>query len=90
MGAFGTIFDVGHAAGPICAGMLIGWGGYQVSFSLLGDSCVLPSQFSCAMCHRIDCCGNIAIILASSPRMRLFQHDQMLSVALHRPTKEFT
>ena len=35
MGAFGTIFDIGHAAGPICAGLLIGWGGYQVSFSLL-------------------------------------------------------
>ena len=35
MGAFGTIFDVGHASGPICAGLLIGWGGYQVSFSLL-------------------------------------------------------
>ena len=35
MGAFGTIFDVGHASGPICAGLLIGWGGYQVSFPLL-------------------------------------------------------
>ena len=35
MGAFGTIFDVGHASGPICAGLLIGWGGYQLSFPLL-------------------------------------------------------
>lgn len=35
MGAFGTIFDIGHASGPICAGLLIGWGGYQLSFPLL-------------------------------------------------------
>jgi MFS family permease len=35
MGAFGTIFDIGHASGPICAGLLIGWGGYQVTFPLL-------------------------------------------------------
>ena len=28
MGTFGTIFDVGHAAGPLLAGTLIGlWGG---------------------------------------------------------------
>ena len=41
MGAFGTIFDIGHAAGPICAGLLIGWGGYQVSFSLLAVLVIL-------------------------------------------------
>lgn len=35
MGAFGTIFDVGHASGPILAGLLVGWVGYQVSFPLL-------------------------------------------------------
>lgn len=35
MGAFGTIFDIGHASGSICAGLLIGWAGYQVSFPLL-------------------------------------------------------
>ena len=35
MGAFGTILDIGHASGPICAGLLIGWGGYQVCFPLL-------------------------------------------------------
>ena len=35
MGAFGTIFDIGHASGPICAGLLIGWGGYQVCIPLL-------------------------------------------------------
>ena len=35
MGAFGTIFDIGHASGPILAGLLVGWKGYQVSFSLM-------------------------------------------------------
>ncbi len=39
MGAFGTIFDVGHASGPILAGLLVGWVGYQVSFPLM--ACVL-------------------------------------------------
>ena len=41
MGAFGTIFDIGHASGPICAGLLIGWGGYQVSFPLLAAAIIL-------------------------------------------------
>jgi MFS family permease len=35
MGAFGTIFDVGHASGPILAGLLVGWVGYGVSFPLM-------------------------------------------------------
>jgi MFS family permease len=35
MGAFGTIFDIGHASGPILSGLLVGWLGYQVSFPLL-------------------------------------------------------
>jgi MFS family permease len=35
MGAFGTIFDVGHASGPLLAGLLIGWLGYQASFPLM-------------------------------------------------------
>ncbi|MHC1792056.1 MFS transporter [Solidesulfovibrio sp.] len=35
MGAFGTIFDVGHASGPILAGLLVGWLGYQISFPLM-------------------------------------------------------
>ncbi len=34
-GAFGTIFDVGHASGPILSGRLVGWVGYQVRFPLL-------------------------------------------------------
>jgi predicted MFS family arabinose efflux permease len=39
MGAFGTIFDVGHASGPILSGLLVGWVGYAVSFPLM--ACLL-------------------------------------------------
>jgi MFS family permease len=38
MGAFGTIFDIGHAAGPLLAGALIGlWGGadYRGPFAII-------------------------------------------------------
>lgn len=35
MGAFGTIFDIGHASGPILGGLLVGWMGYQASFPLM-------------------------------------------------------
>jgi MFS transporter, DHA1 family, multidrug resistance protein len=35
MGTFGTIFDVGHAAGPILAGFLIAQLGYQYSFWIM-------------------------------------------------------
>ncbi|GFK95892.1 Multidrug transporter MdfA [Fundidesulfovibrio magnetotacticus] len=35
MGAFGTIFDVGHASGPILAGLLVGSLGFTASFPLL-------------------------------------------------------
>ena len=35
MGAFGTIFDVGHASGPILGGLLVGGMGYQMSFPLM-------------------------------------------------------
>ena len=35
MGAFGTIFDVGHASGPILGGLLVGWLGYQISFPFM-------------------------------------------------------
>jgi len=39
MGAFGTIFDVGHASGPMLAGLLVGWVGYRTTFPLM--ACVL-------------------------------------------------
>jgi MFS family permease len=35
MGAFGTIFDIGHASGPILGGLLVGWLGFQASFPLM-------------------------------------------------------
>ena len=35
MGTFGTIFDVGHASGPILAGLLIARFGYGTSFLAL-------------------------------------------------------
>ncbi|MFZ2087441.1 MAG: MFS transporter [Desulfobaccales bacterium] len=35
MGTFGTIFDVGHAAGPILAGLLLARFDYFVSFAIL-------------------------------------------------------
>jgi DHA1 family multidrug resistance protein-like MFS transporter len=36
MGTFGTIFDIGHASGPIVAGILIAKWGYLHSFWLMG------------------------------------------------------
>lgn len=35
MGAFGTIFDVGHASGPILAGLLVAWLDYRLAFLIL-------------------------------------------------------
>jgi MFS family permease len=35
MGTFGTIFDVGHASGPIVAGVLIARWGYLTAFSVM-------------------------------------------------------
>jgi hypothetical protein len=38
MGAFGTLFDIGHASGPLLAGLLIGLTGgedYRASFGLV-------------------------------------------------------
>lgn len=48
MGTFGTIFDVGHAAGPLLAGFLIGlWGGadYRGPFALIALLLVLAALF---------------------------------------------
>lgn len=35
MGVFGTIFDVGHASGPILGGLLVGALGYGWAFFIL-------------------------------------------------------
>lgn len=37
MGAFGTIFDIGHATGPILAGLLIARFDYFISFVIIGS-----------------------------------------------------
>ncbi len=37
MGAFGTIFDIGHASGPILAGFLIARYSYQLSFWVIAS-----------------------------------------------------
>jgi predicted MFS family arabinose efflux permease len=37
MGAFGTIFDVGHASGPMLAGVLIAGLGYLPSFWIMSS-----------------------------------------------------
>ena len=46
MGAFGTIFDVGHAAGPLLAGLLIGfWGGgdFRGPFAVIAAILILAA-----------------------------------------------
>jgi MFS family permease len=46
MGTFGTIYDVGHAAGPLLAGLLIGgFGGddYRAPFALIAALLVLAA-----------------------------------------------
>lgn len=41
MGTFGTIFDIGHASGPIVAGMLIARYGYITSFWIMSGALLL-------------------------------------------------
>ncbi len=41
MGTFGTIFDIGHAAGPIVTGLLIASFGFGISFSIVATLLVL-------------------------------------------------
>lgn len=46
MGAFGTIYDVGHASGPLLAGALIAWSGgldYRLPFALIAGILVLAA-----------------------------------------------
>jgi len=35
MGVFGSLWDVGHASGPLVAGVLIVWLGYQAAFGII-------------------------------------------------------
>jgi MFS transporter, DHA1 family, multidrug resistance protein len=41
MGVFGTIFDIGHASGPILSGILIGAWGYLPAFALMASVLIL-------------------------------------------------
>ena len=41
MGAFGTIFDIGHASGPILAGFLLAHHGYLFSFWVMSAALVI-------------------------------------------------
>jgi MFS family permease len=41
MGTFGTIFDIGHASGPILAGFLLATHNYLFSFSVLAAMLLL-------------------------------------------------
>jgi MFS family permease len=46
MGTFGTIFDVGHAMGPLLAGFLISWSGgkdFRLSFALISGILILAA-----------------------------------------------
>jgi len=56
MGTFGTIFDVGHALGPLSAGLLIGfWGGrdYRWPFALISGLLIIAAlAFRKVMGHR--------------------------------------
>ncbi len=35
MGVFGSLWDIGHAIGPLIAGVLIAWLGYQIAFTII-------------------------------------------------------
>jgi MFS family permease len=41
MGVFGTIFDIGHASGPILSGVLIGVWGYFPAFAVMASVLIL-------------------------------------------------
>jgi predicted MFS family arabinose efflux permease len=41
MGTFGTIFDIGHAAGPILAGFLLASHSYLFSFRVMAAMLLL-------------------------------------------------
>jgi hypothetical protein len=47
MGTFGTIFDVGHASGPLLAGALIGLTGsgtdYRLSFAIVASLLIVAA-----------------------------------------------
>ncbi|BDE08258.1 MFS transporter [Vulcanimicrobium alpinum] len=45
MGVFGSLWDIGHASGPIIAGFLIAWIGYRYAFSIIAVPMLLALVF---------------------------------------------
>jgi hypothetical protein len=45
MGVFGSLWDVGHAGGPVLAGPLIGWLGYGIAFPIVAAA--IASALAC-------------------------------------------
>ncbi|MEO8716482.1 MAG: MFS transporter [Acetobacteraceae bacterium] len=40
MGVFGSLWDIGHAAGPLIAGVLVAWLGYRSGFAIVAAAIV--------------------------------------------------
>ena len=41
MGVFGSLWDIGHASGPLVAGVLIAWLGYRAAFGIIAGAIVI-------------------------------------------------
>ncbi|MBN6742503.1 MFS transporter, partial [Acidithiobacillus sp. MC6.1] len=41
MGVFGSLWDIGHATGPLVAGILIGWLGYRDAFGIIAAAIIM-------------------------------------------------
>jgi len=52
VGAFGTIFDIGHASGPILAGILIAGYGYFQSFAVMSAALLLSVPLFIKLMHK--------------------------------------
>lgn len=48
-GIFGTIYDMGHASGPLLSGLLVGAFGYKAAFSLVGLQLLLMAGIFAAL-----------------------------------------
>ncbi len=54
MGTFGTIFDIGHATGPILAGLLLAHLSYQCAFLIIAIILILASFIFNLLVHEED------------------------------------
>ena len=51
-GLFGTIYDIGDALGPLCAGLVVAYAGYAVAFGLAGTlALAMAFVLGCASTH---------------------------------------